>query len=396
MSMVPSDLSFADLLLQLAEEGKVPVTRIDEAVRRILVLKRKLGLFDDPLRGLGASPVGSPEAHRAALESAQESMTLLKNEKNLLPLAKSARILVTGPTADSLIPLNNGWTYTWQGDRPLLYPKDSLTILGAIRAKAGAANVTYVPGTEIERELDVAAAVRAAQNTDVIVASLGEWSYTETPGNLDDLTLPEAQLRLVEQLAATGKPIVLVMAEGRPRIIRRIADLAGAILMAYNPGNFGGQAVADVLFGDVNPSGKLPFTYPRSPNALLTYDRAAFQITGATFGLKSFAPQFEFGHGLSYTTFAYSDLKLDKLQWGPQDRVEASMKVANTGPRAGKEVVQLYVTALVSRLAPASKRLRRFAKVYLEPGESRTLRFTLEPGDFSFFDEQGTLVLEPG
>jgi beta-glucosidase len=396
MSMVPSDYSFADLLLQLAQEGKVPVSRIDEAVRRILILKRKLGLFDDPLRGMGASEVGSAEARRAALESAQESVTLLKNEKDFLPLAKSARILVTGPTSDSLIPLNNGWTYHWQGDRPALYPKEPLTILGAIRAAAGAPSVAYAPGTEIERELDIAAAVRAAKDADVIVACLGEWSYTETPGNIDDLTLPEPQLRLVEQLATTGKPIVLVMAEGRPRIIRRIADLAGAIVMAYNPGNLGGQAVADVLFGDVNPSGKLPFTYPRSPNALLTYDRAAFQITGATFGLKSFAPQYEFGHGLSYTSFAYSELKLDKLAWGPQEPAQASVRVTNTGQRAGKEVVQLYVTALVSRLAPPSRRLRRFAKVHLEPGESRTLRFTLEPADFSYYDEQGKLVLDPG
>lgn len=396
MSMVPSDLSFADLLLQLVEEGKVPVARIDEAVRRILLLKKKLGLFEDPVRGLGSSPVGSEEARRAALESARESMTLLKNEKNLLPLAKSARILVTGPTADSLIPLNNGWTYTWQGDRPLLYPKDSLTILGAIRAQAGAANVTHVAGTEIERELDIPAAVRAAKDADVIIAALGEWAYTETPGNIEDLTLPEAQLRLVEQLATTGKPIILVLAEGRPRIIRRIADLSGAILMAYNPGNLGGQAVADVLFGNVNPSGKLPFSYPRSPNSLLTYDRAAFQITGAPFGLKSFPLQYEFGHGLSYTSFAYSDLKLDKTEWPAKDKAEVSVRVSNTGQRAGKEVVQVYVTALVSRLAPASKRLRRFAKVELAPGESRTLRFTLEPADFSFYDEQGNLVLEPG
>jgi len=394
MSMVPSDYSFSDLLLQLVEEGQVPVSRIDEAVRRILTLKWKLGLFDDPLRGVGNAAVGSAEARRAALESARESVTLLKNEEALLPLGKSARVLVTGPTADSLIPLNNGWTYTWQGDRASTYPKQPLTILGAIRA--GAANVTYVPGTEIERELNVAAAVRAAKDADVIVACLGEWSYTETPGNIEDLTLPEAQLRLVEQLGATGKPIVLVLAEGRPRIIRRIADLAGAIVMSYNPGNLGGQAIADILFGDINPSGKLPFTYPRSPNALLTYDRAAFQISGTDFGLKSFAPQFEFGHGLSYTTFAYSDLKLDKLAWGAHEPAGVSVRVTNTGRRSGKEVVQLYVTALVSRIAPASRRLRRFAKVQLEPGESRVVRFTLEPADFSFYDEQGNLVLEAG
>jgi beta-glucosidase len=396
MSMVPSDLSFADLLLQLAQEGKVPVSRIDEAVRRILVLKKKLGLFSDPVRGIGASPVGSEEARRSALESARESITLLKNEKDLLPLAKSARILVAGPTADSLIPLNNGWTYTWQGDRPQLYPKDALTILGAIHAAAGTGNVNYVAGTEIDRELDVAAAVRAAKDADIIIAALGEWSYTETPGNVEDLTLPEAQLRLVEQLATAGKPIILVLAEGRPRIIRRIADAAGAIVMAYNPGNFGGQAIADVLFGNVNPSGRLPFSYPRSPNSLLTYDRPAFQITGTPFGLKSFPLQYEFGHGLSYTTFAYSDLKVSKQEWSAKENVEVSVNVSNTGQRAGKEVVQLYVTARVSRLAPASKRLRRFAKVELAPGESRTVRFSLEPADFSFYDEQGNLVLEPG
>ena len=412
MSMVPLDYSFADHLIALVKEGAVPQSRIDEAVRRILRVKFELGLFDKPIADPALkSKIGLPASQQASLQAARESMTLLKNVNNLLPLAKDRKVLVTGPTADSLISLNNGWTYVWQGSDESLYPKDRPTIRRAIEAKVGAANVTYAPGTKITRppgsssnstptdveaEVDIPAAVRAAGAADVVVLCLGEGSYTETPGNITDLTLGEPQLRLAEAIEATGKPVVLVLVEGRPRIINHIVDKAGAILMAYNPGNEGGQAVADVLFGDFNPSGRLPFTYPRTPNGLITYDHKAFETEDTAFGNMAFTPQFEFGQGLSYTTFAYSDLRLgQKTITGAAD-LPISVTVTNSGRRAGKEVVQVYVTDLVASLSPAGKRLKRFAKIYLEPGQSRTLTFKLRRDDLSFIGSDNKPVVEPG
>lgn len=411
MSMVPNDYSFSDNLIALIKEGAVPQSRIDEAVRRILRVKFELGLFEKPMPDAALkSKVGLSESRRASLQAAHESMTLLKNTNNLLPLSKNRKVLVTGPTADSLISLNNGWTYVWQGSEPSLYPKDRLTIRGAIEAKAGKANVSYVPGTsikmaagpsnstptDVDAEVDIPAAVRAAQAADVVVLCLGEGSYTETPGNITDLTLAEPQLKLAEAIQATGKPVVLVLVQGRPRIINRIVDKAGAILMAYNPGNEGGQAVADVLFGDFNPSGKLPFTYPRTPNGLINYDHKAFETEDTAFGNVAFKPQFEFGEGLSYTTFAYRDLRLGQKMISGNEELSVGVTITNTGKRAGQEVVQVYVSDLVASLAPAVKRLKRFAKVYLEPGQSRTLTFKLRRDDLSFIGSNNKPVAEPG
>jgi beta-glucosidase len=412
MSMVPLDYSFADHLIALVKEGAVPESRIDEAVRRILRVKFQLGLFEKPNADPGLkSKVGLPESQLASLQAARESMTLLKNTKDLLPLAKNKKVLVTGPTSDSLLSLNNGWSYVWQGSEPSLYPKDRPTIRRAIETKIGAANVNYVPGTSITRrpgspsnstptdidaEVDIPAAVRAAGDADVVVLCLGEGTYTETPGNITDLTLAEPQLRLAEAIQATGKPVVLVLVEGRPRIINRIVDKAGAILMAYNPGNEGGQAVADVLFGDFNPSGKLPFTYPRTPNGLITYDHKPFETEDTAFGNMAFTPQFEFGRGLSYTTFAYSDLRLGQKTINGNADLSVTVTVTNSGQRGGKEVVQLYVSDLVASLSPPGKRLKRFAKVYLEPGQSRTLMFQLHHDDLSFIGADNKPVVEPG
>ena len=410
MSMVPLDYSFADHLIALAKEGAVPQSRIDEAVRRILKVKFELGLFENSMPNAALkSKIGLSESRQAALQAARESMTLLKNTGDLLPLTKDRKILVTGPTADSLIPLNNGWTYVWQGSEESLYPKDRPTIRGAIEAKAGASNVTYVPGTKIARrpgspsngtptnietEVDIPAAVRAAGAADVVVLCLGEGSYTETPGDIPDLTIGEPQRKLAEAIETTGKPVVLVLVEGRPRVINRIADNAAAVLMAYNPGNEGGQAVADVLFGDFNPCGKLPFTYPRFPNGLMTYDHKAFETEG--FDNAGIRPQFEFGDGLSYTTFSYKDLRVDRKTIGAADQLSVSVTVSNSGRRAGKEIVQLYLSDLVASLSPAGKRLKRFAKVYLEPGQSRTLTFRLRPEDLSFIAANNKPVVEPG
>ncbi len=411
MSMVPNDYSFADHLVALVKEGAVPLSRIDEAVRRILLVKFELGLFDKPMPDASLkSKFALPEYREVSLQAARESITLLKNTSNILPLAKTAKVLVTGPTADSLVSMNNGWTYVWQGSEESLYPKDRHTIRRAIEAKLGAGNVTFVQGTRItraagpsnstptdqEEEVDIAAAVRAAQNVDVVVLALGEGSYCETPGNITDLTIGEPQIKLAEALKATGKPIVMVLVEGRPRIINRIADNANAILMAYNPSHEGGTAIADILFGDVNPSGKLPFTYPRTPNGLINYDHKPFETENTAFGNMAFNPQFQFGDGLSYTTFTYSDLRLGKQAIAANEELPVSVTVTNAGQRAGKEAVLVYVSDLAASISPPGKRLRRFAKITLQPGEKRTLTFKLRNEDLSFINAENKRVAEPG
>jgi len=397
MSMVPSDYSFSNLLLDLAQEGKVPASRLDEAVRRILTVKFQLGLFDDPLRGMDSKTViGSPESRRVSLEAARESITLMKNENHTLPLTKTAHVLVTGPDADSLIPLNNGWSYTWQGDRASAYPKDRATILKAIEEKIGAANLTYVPGTTYNKEIDIAKAADAASKTDAVVICLGEWAYAETPGNIADLTLPDAQLDLARKIMETKKPVILVLTEGRPRIISGIADAAQAIVMAYNPSNEGGQAIADILFGDVNPSGKLPITYPRWTNRLFTYDHKVFEGEDSGEGKMLGTPQFEFGSGLSYTSFSYSDLHVAPAAASASQTVRVDVTVKNSGGHAGKEVVQLYLNERFASVTPPLKRLKRFAKVLLQPGESRQVSFELTSDDLSFIGADNKRVVEPG
>jgi len=411
MSMVPLDYSFADHLTALVKEGSVPQSRIDEAVRRILRVKFELGLFEKPMPDASLkAKFGLPEYREVSLEAARESITLLKNSNNVLPLAKTTKVLVTGPTSDSLVSLNNGWTYVWQGSEENLYPKDRHTIRQAIEAKVGAGNVTFVQGTKItraagpsnatptdqEQEVDIDAAVRAAQNVDVIVLALGEGSYCETPGNITDLTIGAPQIKLAEALKATGKPLVLVLVEGRPRIINRIADNANAIVMAYNPSHEGGTAIADVLFGDVNPSGRLPYTYPRTANGLINYDHKPFETENTSFGNLAFNPQFGFGDGLSYTTFAYSDLKLGKDTISANEELPVSVTVKNTGNRAGKESVLVYVSDLVASISPPGRRLRRFAKVNLDPGQSKTLTFKLRREDLSFIGTDNKPTLEPG
>ena len=354
--------------------------------------------------------VAKPEYQKIALDSARESLVLLKNEKNILPLSKNKKVLVTGPTSDSLISLNNGWTYVWQGSEPSLYPKDKKTIQEAVEAMIGKSNFNFVQGTEIvrgpgpvnttptnvDREVNVAKAVEAAKKADYVVLCLGEGSYTETPGNITDITLPEIQLRFAEALIATGKPVIAVMVQGRPRVINRIADKLDAIVLAPNPGNEGGLAVADLLFGEFNPSGKLPFTYPRTPNSHLNYDHKLFEVQGTSFGNVAFKPQFEFGHGLSYTTFEYSDLKLGSKTMSENGTMSVSVKVRNTGKRAGKETVILYVRDEVATLSPPGKRVRRFAKVMLNPGEQKELNFVLDKDDLSFYAADNSFVVEPG
>ncbi len=398
MSMVPSDYRFSELLYQLVQERSVPMTRIDEAVGRILELKLALGLLDHPIPDLDTqTAIGGPESQAVSLQAAREAITLLKNQGNLLPFQKNMRVLVTGPTADSLVALNNGWTYTWQGGKSGLYPKTYPSLRQAVETKIGSGNMLYVPGAGIDKAIDINQAIDAATQADAIVLALGENSYAEIPGNIDDLTLPEAQLQLADAMIATGKPVVLVLIEGRPRIISSIADRIPAIVMAYNPSNQGGQAIADVLFGDANPSGRLPITYPRHANALVTYDHQPFDMHDDPSGqLQKFSPQFEFGSGLSYTTFAYSDLTVSPTAITPDQNVMVSVNVGNTGQREGKAVIQLYLSELVASVAPPGKRLVRFAKIQLAPGESQRLTFTLEPEDLSFIGADLKPRIEPG
>ncbi len=393
MSMVPLDFSFYDLLLELAKEGSVPVSRLDEAVSRILRVKMQLGLFENsyPDKTLKAK-FASPEFRKVALQAAQESIILLKNKDNILPLAKDAKILVAGPTANKLAVLNSGWTITWQGNDESLYPKDKDNILQALEKKFGKSNVTYVPGTNFNAEIDVAAAVKAAEQASAVVLCLGEDAYCETPGNIMDLTLPKAQINLAQALQQTGKPVVLILAEGRPRLVREIAEKSNAILAAFLPGMEGGTAIADVLAGEVNPSGKLPITYPKYPNDLTLYDHKFSESAGDF----SYNPQFPFGFGLSYTSFEYSGLVLEQTKLKSGEELKVAVTVKNTGQRAGKEVVQLYLTDLVASVTPANKRLKRFAKIELAPGESKLVNFTLSGKDFSFIGRDNKPTVEPG
>ena len=411
MSMVPNSYSFSDHLIELVKERKIPMSRIDDAVRRILRVKFELGLFEKPMPDPSVkNNFGKPEYVEASLQAARETLTLLKNEGNVLPVAKNRKVLVTGPTADSQISLNNGWTWVWQGSEPSLYPAGKLTIQQAVKAKVGDRNFTFRQGTKLVRgpgpvnttptmvdvEVNVREAVDEAKDSDVVILCLGEGSYTETPGNLADLTLPEIQLRFAEQIIATGKPVILVLVQGRPRIISRIADRVAGILLAYNPSDEGGRAIADVIFGDYNPNGKLPFTYPRTTNNLITYDHKLFETEETSFGNTANRPQFDFGHGLSYTTYSYSDLSVTPATVGSTGTVNVSVKVTNTGRRVGKETAILYVRDEVATLSPAGKRVRRFAKILLDPGQSRTLSFTLGRDDLSFIGPDNRPMIEPG
>lgn len=409
MSMIPYNFDFCDYLVELVNEGEVSMARIDDAVRRVLNTKYKLGLFERPVTHYQDYPLfGSEEFEAAAYRTAQESITLLKNEGNILPLPKNARVLVAGPNANSMRTLNGGWTYSWQGEKVHEFADGYATILDAVKAKVGERNVTfregvrYVDGASywVDEAYDIAGAVRAAAGVDYIILALGENSYTEKPGDLHDLILSDNQLELATALAKTGKPVVLVLNQGRPRLIRTIEPLMKGVINAYLPGNFGGLAVADVIFGDFNPSGKLPFTYPLYANSLVTYDHKPSEHQAKMAGMydyeSDFAIQYPFGFGLSYTTFEYSDLQLNATTLRPNGSVEVSVKVKNSGDREGMEVVQLYTSDLYASITPDVKRLRGFDKINLKPGEEKTVRFTLTPEDVSFINADNKRVTEPG
>ena len=393
MSMVPYDFSFYNDLLDLANSGEVPMWRIDEAVGRILRVKYQLGLFENPYpdKSLAAN-VSSEASVQTSLQAAREAMTLLKNRDNFLPLRKDMKVLVTGPTANLRSVLNGGWTYTWQGNAESLYPKEKLTILEAVQAKVGKSQVTYQPGADFDKVLDLAKTVEAARAADVAVVCIGEATYCETPGNIHDLNISPAQMELALALEKSGTPVVLVLVEGRPRVITPAVEDASAILMAYLPGPEGGRAVADVLFGDYNPGGKLPITYPRSSNDLVCYDYKPVEIDDSN----KMNPLWLFGHGLSYTTYTYQNLKLDKKKIGEDETLNVSLTVTNSGKMAGKEVVELYLSDLVRSVSPPVRQLKRFQGVYLKPGESQTVQFTLSSADLTFHGRNNKITLEAG
>lgn len=445
MSMVPYDLSFCDDLLALVREGRVSMERIDDATRRVLRLKFRLGLFDNPMpEDPKAYPLFASKEHTAlALEAAEESMVLLKNEGDLLPLKPGTKILLTGPNANSMRCLNGGWSYTWQGERadePQCTAQYN-TILEALTNRFGKDCVDYVPSLDYRKDkgalywqelpagltledaknpaktglevygttedwpealLDRAyePALKAAREADVIVVCVGENSYCETPGNLTDLALSPAQQRLVRRLSETGKPVVLILNEGRPRNISRLESRARAIVDIMLPSNSGGDALARLLAGDTNFSGRLPFTYPRHAHSLSTYDFKPCENVGQMDGNYNYDAvmdlQWSFGHGLSYTRFEYANLRVSRKDFTAADTLTVEVDVKNVGQRLGKESVLLFSSDLVASLSPDNRRLRGFEKISLKPGEQQTVRLLLPASDLAFVGPDGRWRLEEG
>jgi beta-glucosidase len=402
MSMVPGDFSFFDLLREAVQKNEVPMSRIDDAVRRILTLKWKLGLFDYPYPEPDAfSNFGLPEYQFVALNAAHEAMTLLKNQDNALPLAKEKRILVAGPGAQSISALNGCWSYTWQGKEEQWYPTDSKTIAQAIMEKLGG-HVTVVgaKGFDSPENYDVEKLRSAASNADAIVLCLGENAYAESPGNTTELALPDNQLALARAAAATGKPVILVLTEGRPRFITSIEPQMKGILMAYWSGKKTAEAIADVLFGDYNPDGRLPFSYPRSMGEMVLYDRKhtedVREIFNSDMTWDGYKPLFPFGWGLSYTSFEYDDINLSTRILRGAAKLTVSITVRNSGSRDGRTAVELYSHQQYASIAPSMQRLRAFKKISLKAGDSQTVTFVIDRNDLAFVNAQLKTVTEPG
>ena len=409
MSMDPYSVEFCILLKELVQEGKVKMSRIDDAVRRILRAKYRLGLFEKPnTGGKGYEKFGSDEFAAASLKAAEESEVLLKNEGNILPLAKGKKILLTGPNANQMRCLHGGWSYTWQGSRAEDLSEKYNTIYEALCNKYGKENIILEQGVTYnengayydENEPQIQKAVDAAAKADVIIACIGENSYTETPGNLSDLWLSKNQRDLVKELAKTGKPIVMVLNEGRPRLIADIEPLAKAVVDILIPGNYGGDALANLLAGDANFSAKMPYTYPREINSLNTYDYKVSEEVGTMAGAYNYdakvSLQWPFGYGISYTTYEYSNLKVDKSKFTAADVLTVSVDVKNTGAKDGKEAVLLYSSDLVASIVPDNKRLRDFTKIELQPGETKTVTFSLPAKSLAFVGADGRWTLEEG
>lgn len=409
MIMEPYSCDACGYLVELVKEGKIPMSRIDDACRRVLRMKYRLDLFKNPTQKLKNYPkFGGKEFAKLALEGATESMVLLKNEGNILPLQHGKKILLTGPNANQMRCLDGGWSYTWQGHRADEFAGKYNTIYEAFCNEYGKENVILNQGVTYnekgnyweENEPQILGAVAAAKDADVIVACIGENSYTETPGNLTDLWLSENQRNLVKALAQTGKPVILVLNEGRPRLIADIEPLAQGIINILIPGNMGGDALANLVSGKSNFSGKMPYTYPKEINSLANYDFKKSEEVGTMEGAYDYnariTQQWGFGYGLSYTSYKYSNLKVSKSDFRHGDIIKVSVDVKNTGKVAGKESVLLFSSDLVASMVPDGRRLRAFDKVELQPGETKTVTFELKADDLAFVGWDGKWRLEEG
>lgn len=409
MIMEPYSCDACGYLVELVKEGKIPMSRIDDACRRVLRMKYRLDLFKNPTQKLKNYPkFGGEEFAKLALEGATESMVLLKNEGNILPLQHGKKILLTGPNANQMRCLDGGWSYTWQGHRADEFAGKYNTIYEAFCNEYGKENVILNQGVTYnekgkyweENEPQIQGAVDAAKNVDVIVACIGENSYTETPGNLTDLWLSENQRNLVKELAKSGKPVVLVLNEGRPRLIADIEPLAQGIINILIPGNMGGDALANLVSGKSNFSGKMPYTYPKEINSLANYDFKKSEEVGTMEGAYDYnakiTQQWGFGYGLSYTTYKYSNLKVSQSDFRHGDIIKVSVDVKNTGKVAGKESVLLFSSDLIASMVPDGRRLRAFDKVELQPGETKTMTFELKADDLAFVGWNGKWRLEEG
>ena len=409
MIMEPYSCDACGYLVELVKEGKIPMSRIDDACRRVLRMKYRLDLFKNPTQKLKNYPkFGGEEFAKLALEGATESMVLLKNEGNILPLQHGKKILLTGPNANQMRCLDGGWSYTWQGHRTDEFAGKYNTIYEAFCNQYGKENVILNQGVTYnetgkyweENEPQIQGAVDAAKNADVIVACIGENSYTETPGNLTDLWLSENQRNLVKELAKTGKPVILVLNEGRPRLLADIEPLAQGIIDILIPGNMGGDALANLVSGKSNFSGKMPYTYPKEINSLANYDFKKSEEVGTMEGAYDYnakiTQQWGFGHGLSYTSYQYSNLKVSQSDFRHGDIIKVSVDVKNTGKVAGKESVLLFSSDLIASMVPDGRRLRAFDKIELQPGETKTVTFNLNADDLAFVGYDGKWVLEEG
>ena len=409
MIMEPYSADACGYLIELVKEGKIPMSRIDDACRRVLRMKYRLGLFEHPTQKLKDYPkFGGEEFAKIALDGAIESMVLLKNDNNILPLQQGKKILLTGPNANQMRCLDGGWSYTWQGHRADEFAGKYNTIYEAFCNEFGKENVILNQGVTYnekgkyweENKPNIEAAVAVAKDADVIVACIGENSYTETPGNLTDLWLSENQRNLVKALAKTGKPIVLVLNEGRPRLIADIEPLAQGVIDIFLPGNYGGDALAQLVAGKQNFSGKMPYTYPKEINSLANYDFKKSEEVGTMEGAYDYnakiTQQWGFGQGLSYTSYQYSNLKVSQSQFRHGDVIKVSVDVKNTGKVAGKESVLLFSSDLIASMVPDGRRLRAFDKVELQPGETKTVTFELKADDLAFVGYDGKWVLEEG
>ena len=409
MIMEPYSCDACGYLIELVKEGKIPMSRIDDACRRVLRMKYRLDLFKNPTQKLKNYPkFGGEEFAKLALEGATESMVLLKNEGNILPLQHGKKILLTGPNANQMRCLDGGWSYTWQGHRADEFAGKYNTIYEAFCNEYGKENVILNQGVTYnekgkyweENEPQILGAVAAAKDADVIVACIGENSYTETPGNLTDLWLSENQRNLVKALAQTGKPVILVLNEGRPRLIADIEPTAQGIINILIPGNMGGDALVNLVSGKSNFSGKMPYTYPKEINSLANYDFKKSEEVGTMEGAYDYnakiTQQWGFGYGLSYTSYKYSNLKVSQSDFRHGDIIKVSVDVKNTGKVAGKESVLLFSSDLIASMVPDGRRLRAFDKVELQPGETKTMTFELKADDLAFVGWNGKWRLEEG